>query len=568
MQFMRPVFLGLALLWATLVSAQTAPPALFFTDLVSAPNTGGEIVSSFAGAYVTLYGNYFGGSQGSSSVMLNGSNCLRVVTWGASYLWYQKIVVQLGPNCASGKFQVMTSAGTSNVLPFTVRSGNVYCVTANGNDNNPGTFSGGCFATVTKAVHGKMAPGDITYVGGVSQTTQDNYNATLAIMSSGSPNAPMALVAYPGAIATIGTVNIGWGIRTPAISGGPFSDWVFAGLTLRGHDGIEMEYNDNTRVVANDIACPNGNGADACVHTSQLTNYKFMGNYVHDSGTNCGSDCKLYHAVYFSTDSNHIEAAWNLIVPDPSQTGVAGCRAMQFNSSPLGGGSGLDQFDLHAHDNVIHNAICDGINLNTVNPDAGVVEAYNNVIYHVGTGPDPNGSAANYTCINAGSATTHTNPILIYNNSMYDCGGRGATEGDSGALSLYIPSRLNNNIFQETSSESYLSHSTSGNFCSIVAPGSSNNIWFGLGNGPTCSSLSGNINADPKYAAASGGNLSVQSGSPAIDAGASVASLVFDIIGTSRPQGSRIDIGAYEFFSGGSTAQRPNPPTGLTVSVQ
>jgi hypothetical protein len=572
-KLLRPLLSGLAFLLGTLLtgaaSAQTAPPALFFSDLVSGPNSGGETVSSFAGAYVTLYGNNLGGAQGTSSVTLNGSNCLRVVSWGTTHLWYQKIVVQVGPSCVSGNFQVTTSAGASNVLPFTVRAGNIYCVTTNGNDNNPGTFSGGCFATVTKAVHGKMTPGDTTYVGnGVSQTTQDNYNATLAIMSSGSASAPMALVAYPGAIATVGNVNIGWGIRTPAISGGPFSDWVFAGLTLRGHDGIEMEYNDNTRVVGNDIACPNGTGADACVHTSQLTNYKFLGNYVHDSGTNCGSDCKLYHAVYFSTDSNHIETAWNLIVPDPSQTGVAGCRAMQFNSSPLGGGSGLDQYDLHAHDNVIHNAVCDGINLNTVNPDAGVVEAYNNVIYHVGTGPDPNGSAANYTCINAGSAATHTNAILLYNNSLFDCGGRGASEGDAGALSLYIPSKLTNNIFQETSNETYLSNTTSGMFCSIVASGSSNNIWFGLGNGPTCSNLTGNINADPQFVAPSSGNLSVQSGSPAVDAGASVSSLAFDILGISRPQGLRIDIGAYEFFSGGSTAQKPNPPTGLTVIVQ
>src|SRR5215471_1608141 len=86
--------------------AQTQPPQIFFTDLDSAPNSGGESVSGFAGAYVTLYGNFFGATQGSSTVTWNGLNCLRVVSptgsyngWGSSYFWYQKIIVQLGSSC-------------------------------------------------------------------------------------------------------------------------------------------------------------------------------------------------------------------------------------------------------------------------------------------------------------------------------------------------------------------------------------------------------------------------------------------------------------------------------------
>ena len=90
-------FLSL-LLYSAICAAQTSTPAprIFFSDLDSGPNSGGESVSGFTGAYVTLYGNFFGASQGSSTVTWNGQNCLRVVSptgsyngWGTPYLWYQ-----------------------------------------------------------------------------------------------------------------------------------------------------------------------------------------------------------------------------------------------------------------------------------------------------------------------------------------------------------------------------------------------------------------------------------------------------------------------------------------------
>jgi hypothetical protein len=70
------------LVGASRAGAQTPPPVIFFTDLQSGPNSGGETIGGFSGAYVTLYGNSFGATQGSSTVTLNGSSCLRVVSWG------------------------------------------------------------------------------------------------------------------------------------------------------------------------------------------------------------------------------------------------------------------------------------------------------------------------------------------------------------------------------------------------------------------------------------------------------------------------------------------------------
>ncbi len=43
---------------AGVASAQTQPPQIFFTDLDSGPNAGGENMGGTAGAYVTIYGNF------------------------------------------------------------------------------------------------------------------------------------------------------------------------------------------------------------------------------------------------------------------------------------------------------------------------------------------------------------------------------------------------------------------------------------------------------------------------------------------------------------------------------
>src|SRR5579863_3341073 len=153
---------------AVLSPAQTQPPQIFFTDLDSGPNSGGESVSGFSGAYVTLYGNFFGSSQGSSSVTWNGQNCLRVVGpsgsytgWGSTHFWYQAIVVQLGSSCTpgAGNFVVTVNGNASNGMPFTVRSaGKIYAVSTTGNDNNSGSFTSP-FATIPHC-KSSMNPGD------------------------------------------------------------------------------------------------------------------------------------------------------------------------------------------------------------------------------------------------------------------------------------------------------------------------------------------------------------------------------------------------------------------------
>jgi hypothetical protein len=514
--------------------AQTAPPAIFYSDIQSGPNSGGE---NNNGAYVTIYGARFGSSQGTSYVTVGSGRATNYKIWSDS-----KVSFQLGSNAKTGNIAISTSSGSSNGVPFTVRGGNIYFVSTGGSDSGNGSFSSP-WKTIVKAKN-SMGSGDITYVmNGVAQTSVDNYNADVSIQSAGTVSAPIALIAYPGASVVVGTNSAQYGLRTPQISGAK-DFWVIAGINFRGIAAMDLAYVNGWRVVANDFSCPSGSGQSACVHTDTTTNLKFYGNYVHNVGDAAGGIDKYYHAVYFTTNSNSIDVGWNTVVPNPNRsTSSGGCRAIQFYST-----GGSDQFDLHVHDNLIHDAICDGINFSTVDPSKGVVEAYNNVVYHVGTGPDPFDGSSNYSCIVTGG--TNSSQVDVYNNTLYDCGSHGGS--DSGALALGIKTRLRNNVIWQLAGESYFASSW-GSDCGTVT--GSNNLWYGAGSATTCTS--GNVTANPLVVNLAGQNFQLQQGSPATNAGTTITSLKTAINGIVRPQGSAYDIGAYEYFQGAASSSNP-----------
>lgn len=518
--------------------SQSVPPSIFFTDITSGPNTGGENVNGYSGAYVTIYGNNFGSSQGSSAVTLNGQTCLRVVSWGGSYLWYQKLVVQLGANCTSGGLAVRTQAGTSNAVSFAVRSGNIYCISTGGNDSNNGKFPSSCWATMANAAL-RMTAGDTVYLlNGVKNVSTTQFSAVVNIMGNpgGSASMPIAFVAYPGATATIGDLNNStYAIRVPQVGDNP-AYYVIAGLTIRGNEAMDVFSADHWSIIGNDMSCTTNGWS--CFHANGSTNLYLYGNNVHD----IHGAAKLYHAVYFTTDTNHVWLGWNLVDPDPSHTGAAGCRGVQFYST-----GGSDQYDLHVHDNIIRDTVCDALNFATINPDQGTVEAYNNVIYHAGTGPDPDG-LADYSCIYADSASSPRTPVALYNNSLYDCGARGFS-GLSGAFKTGIPIQLRNNIaYMTNGGEAYINGS-----CSNLSGG--NNIWFGNGSDPCSSNLSKDMGVNPAYKSAT--DLHLTSGSSAIDKGQAIGGLTRDITGVPRPQGGGYDVGAYEYSNGTATGKQP-----------
>lgn len=540
----------------------TTPPAVFFTDLLSGPKTGGQ---NNNGAFVTIYGTGFGSTQGASTVTIGGGVVNNCPIWGATWLWYQKITCQLGANPATGSVVVNVSGQNSTCdnadtsCNFTVRAGNIYFIATGGSNAAAGTFAAP-FATIPFCVN-HMVAGDICYAeNGVSQVTQDNFNACLAMVNpAGTLTSPIALVSYPGATVKLGqaggTCGNSWmSVRTPAVGGGPFSNFVLSQMTMYGgNQTLDLVAATNWRVVGNDMTCPNSPGGNsACWESSANSNTLYSyGNHMHNfPGVN-----KTYHGMYFSDNVNHVWVGWNSVHD-------GGCRGIQFHST---GQPNL--FDLHVHDNTIFNIQCDGLNFATIAPQNGTVEAYNNVIYHAGAGPDPPDGESAYTCIyfpgitNAGSPGTGT--AFVYNNTLYDCGSRNPAGGttDSGSTSVEPGNphvQFNNNIMYQLASDTggYLWMQSQTNLIS-----GSNNLCFGAGNCPA-SFGTGSVTANPVFVNPGSNFNLLAATSPASGAGTVAKVPAYDQNGVIRPAPPAI--GALEFFKATSV---PFPPTGLSITV-
>jgi len=499
------------------VSDPLAAPEIFCSDLESGPNTGGE---KGEGAYVTIYGRNFGASRGDASVLIGATPAAAYPVWSD-----QKITFQLSRAVTGGKIVVRTSSGASNGIPFTVRPGKIYFVAPNGNDGKSGTFSSP-WRTIPHAVQNIKAGDTIYAMDGVAQTADDGQGWDAAILLRnewcGTSAYPRALLAYPGAAVTIGNPNgpkPATGLRTTDFSTGApcVGGWLFGGLNFRGIVPVGVNGpSSGWRFVGNDISCPNsdgGGGGGACFLTSLASHVRFYANTVHHAGTLHAS--ALFHGVYFSTDSNHIDMGWNTV------HNIHGCRGIQIHSSPLGSGypnSGYNQYDIAIHDNLIHDTQCDGIVVDSVDPSKGPILIYNNVIYRAGIGPANPENTGGWACINVPARTEHGpaggGTIEIYNNTMYACGAFETppySAANAAVISGAKAVRIRNNIIYQVRSKLHPSgvpyvvvwNPNSGHVCgaseNCPLMQGSHNLFFGSGPAPSNTNIQGSITADPQF---------------------------------------------------------------------
>ena len=185
----------------------SANPRLFFTDLESGPNTGGQ---DNLGAFVTIYGEGFGAQRGNSTVTIGGAEVAKYVAWGQDNGIARSlgmIVVQPGPNATTGDIIVTVNGLASNPLPFTVRDGQIYFViqgAPNANDANPGTYAQP-FQTLYRPRQ-VMQAGDIVYIKAGTFNASDpdspGWDTILHLTPDTDPNGtadrPIAYIGYPG----------------------------------------------------------------------------------------------------------------------------------------------------------------------------------------------------------------------------------------------------------------------------------------------------------------------------------------------------------------------------------
>lgn len=548
----------------TVSSSFAVVPTLFFTDLQSGPAIGGE---AGAGAFVTVYGNFFGATP---TVQIAGVNA--PIKAQAPWLWYQKITFQIPASVANGNTNITVTNvdGVSNIMPFTVRPGTIRFVGAQSGDQ----------ASVV-ACKNAMAPGDICYIrDGRSQTGQEGLNATVILNATAPITNPRAIVMYPGASATIGSAAtqraFHWCDGESACNGGS-GGWVISAgggnMVCTGQNctdsniGALADAAIGFRFVGLQAKCLNEIGQTACLTFNISQNLYFLGVECGSSPNSSTEDHHQYHCFYATTDACCFTVAYSSLHGDYASSQATGWWGIQAHSSPESSiaGSGKDEYDIHIFSNKITLTRGGGINLASVDPtkvgpQGGGVEVVNNIVYNTGaTGP----GGSTIGCMQIDSFDGSTGTVRVANNTFYNCHIAGAPANyDEGMIQFgdnsggSIKSSVYNNIFynvQPGGCQSGTSVSNNGGARTV----GTNDLWFGCSDVP--SGQVSPLRVDPQFVSLSGADFHLAATSPALHAGTATGAPVYDIEGNLR--GSSPSIGAYDVPG----AVVP-PPPGQTVS--
>ncbi len=529
-------------------------PRLFFTDITSGPNSGGEMN---LGAFLTLFGEGFGATRGTSTVTIGGKEVARYVVWGENnaFRGLDMIVVQPGSGVTldmiTAQDVVVTVGGMpSNALKFLVRPGTIYfidhdhpsrCTTqpASGADcpAPPGSDASTCaagYGTIDMPfgrlyqARCRMVPGDIVYIKkGTAEYTEidpQSNSGSLTISTDfphGTADKPIAYVGYPAQTLEAGSPIIHppspteWGMLTWLDDRAYYT---FAKLIVIGPDKPFPIANNGRRIIANKITGAGHEYWGAISVNNYATKVQLLGNLLKGNG-NLASP---YPGISIYGDSgsaqviDDIEVAWNQV---EDQAGGASIAVIGESTAP---GTFTN---IKVHDNLLlnnlstHHLLIGGAAASNQSLDS--VSVYNNIVVGAAEG----GIRLNNSMMN----------VVVAHNTIVSNQSAGIVFGSLGATHV----TLINNIVQAATGQPYLTGTTTGIFAA-----SSNNLWW---NGPAgCPSFDNSPcrYADPKFVSTATLDFSLQAGSPAIDA-ATTSAFGRDYFGRARAAGST-DIGAIE----------------------
>jgi hypothetical protein len=563
---MKKIILSLLFLMGS-ISAWASAPVIFYSDLTSGPNSGGQ---NNEGDFVTIWGNNFGSSQGSSTVTVGGGAVYSYLTWTNT-----EICFQLGSSAASGNIVVTTSGGTSNGISFTVRSGAIYFVNPAAGSNGTGTYASP-FNHLYYAVN-IQAAGDTIYVmSGTIENEIDGtgggYNSILDVTFTGATSAsPVAYVAYPNATVTLEATGATSTWTQGSAGGSSPVEYIFRNyssscgwITIAKFYMIMTTTNNLGTSVADEYDAPGwrvvGNNIQN-IGAYQVgaidfggANIEVLGNEIH-GGYDSSFDNET-HSIYVSAPSNPYEIGWNYIHSNYN----LGWEISTNHDGPRIG---------TIHDNVIvgdaiasgpvKGILADGDNDGSVDSAlyTNQTKVYNNVLINVGY--------SGY----GGAIQTKCGTNYIYNNTIYGSGTeyQGVIQtvneacGPSGGNSVMY---LANNIIVGNVSGLYISNGSSSAPTWSMFTVLAKNNYYGEGNGPTNDTTA--INANPVFVSPAyntSGNFNLQSSSPDVaPAGYNTTSIVAnDYNGVTRPNPPAV--GAYEYSSGCT----PSCGSGCTVDT-
>ena len=415
-----------------------------------------------------------------------------------------------------------------------------YYVDPSGNDGNDGQSTGTAWQSLVKVSGATFQPGDTinfkkggVWVGELLAKSSGNSSARITYQAYGSGNAPQiknlgaASSNYEKVIRVTGSYNV--------IQGFLLTDAHEAGVRIMpGANNNVIQNNEMTRV---------GTGVMTEGDTVLITQ-----NYAHDltavRDSQGGNDD--YGAVCFwMYGGNNIEISYNRCINGSTHSydyGHDGGFVEIFNNYQ-------SMSNIRIHHNYSYNT--EGYyEFGAGNSGASASDitiSYNTIV-------SP-GSSTN-VCINASNGNINISNIRFENNTVVKNGNTDGKQGYEffGCRDDLSAFQVRNNIFYFTEGSYVTRHPNLSH---------SNNLYYMTGGSQVGYSLgSSEKEGDPKFMNLGGNDFHLQSGSPAIDGGASLG-YTTDFENKNVPSGSAPDMGAFEYGASGGTG---NGTTGGTTS--
>jgi hypothetical protein len=473
-----------------------------------------------------------------------------------------------------------------------------YYVATTGNDSNACTSAGSPCATITGALGKATTPGSII------QVASGTYNESPTMSSAGTSGNPITLTGSTISPFTntcpstaVSDPNHPTGARpnSPVVINGSVSikaSWVTvncihsagvsAGISL--NNGLSNINITNNELSGNGALGNNGDGISiagvgSVASTSYTNNVLIDRNYIHgttglfaacSSCTITNNEITALMGSEPGNDHDYIDLWGNgTVVRHNYMHGNTANSCDSYDCqmdciqtwNTMGNGTEVSKnitFDrnicFNHHEGVI-------VQDNAGNGDVSNWTVTNNVFaygpYDDGSGHLAVAGSAHPWCWIFQDGNLGTNSM--WNNTCVD-GAMGFNEASSGSASY------KDNLFLSLSSDT----SPYENSGSVTG---ANNLYYATNGNFSGGTFTGDIiNQNPQIVSAGTGsaqqqcigcNFNIQSTSAAKDKGVATG-VTTDLLGTTRPQGSAYDIGAYEYISGGAAPAPPSPPTNLT----
>ncbi|MDQ1284583.1 MAG: hypothetical protein QG620_931 [Patescibacteria group bacterium] len=538
--------------------SHAASPVLFYSDITSGPNSGGQ---NDKGVFATVWGKGFGDNQDDSHITVGGGLVDNYPEWSDT-----KICFQLGSEAATGDIVVVVGGISSNGLPFTVRTGNIYFISSDGSGDgsHDAPMSPTNFCNVIKTNKGSIGYFRAgTYTG---EYAHAGWHAmfTLEAGHSGLMGQENAFIAYPGEIVTLS--HVGEGERSIfRIMDTNEHDIVVAKFRMISTNGAVATHS-RWRVVGNDIDAIHAISASGAITTGQYQDNTSEAIYIYGNNIHGGSSgANVDHAIYPGSGSSNVFIGWNYIHDNNFGTGAT--ISLNCNNAY---NLELVSENVRIFNNIIDMSAYGGRATGVFETgDGSSVYHYNNVII----GPPSNQNDTMYA---------HSANVYYYNNTLYNVGSLyhagvfsfyADTISGSGYTHDYAPESItlrNNIVYAASNASSYLNCLNISGTNNVPTPINDHNLWHGIGsfaghsgcdNG--CGENGNSLESDPLFSNAPS-DLSISASSSAINVGADMSTIfTTDINGLIRTDA--FDIGAYEYVESGGDTTAPQSPAGLSV---